>query len=138
MSLQSTRRALRGLLAAIYLAAGVGHLWIPDKFLAITPDWVPAPQAVIFATGVLEIAGALALLSTRWRRLAGIMLALYAVCVFPANIKHALDAGVVWPLPQSWWYHAPRLAFQPVFVWWALFCADVIDWPARKSNPART
>jgi uncharacterized membrane protein len=83
---------------------------------------------------VLEIAGALALLTTRWQRLAGIMLALYAVCVFPANIKHALDATPIWPLPQSWWYHAPRLAFQPVLVWWALYCAGVIDWPARRSN----
>jgi uncharacterized membrane protein len=136
---ERVRGVLRYLLAAVYLVAGAGHLWLPEKFLAITPDWVPAPQIVILATGLLEIAGALALLTRRWRRIAGIMLALYAVCVFPANIKHALDTAPVWPLPQSWWYHAPRLAFQPVFVWWALFCAGVIDWPARRAaTTART
>jgi len=131
---ERVRRVLRSLLAAIYLVAGSAHLWVPEPFLAITPEWVPAPRAVILITGVCEIIGALALLTTRWRRIAGIMLALYAICVFPANIKHALDAGLAWPLPRSWWYHAPRLAFQPVLVWWALFCSGVIDWPARRSN----
>jgi uncharacterized membrane protein len=131
---ERVRRILRYLLATVYLVAGIAHLWVPEKFLTITPDWVPAPHAVILVTGLCEIVGALALLTTRWRRLAGIMLAFYAVCVFPANIKHALDAAPVWPLPQSWWYHAPRLAFQPVFVWWTLFCTGVIDWPARRSG----
>jgi uncharacterized membrane protein len=125
------RTVLRWLLAAIYLAAGVGHLWAPDTFLLIVPGWVPAPRAVILVTGVCEIAGALVLLTQRWRFLAGIALALYAVAVFPANIKHALDHVSLPSIPDSWWYHAPRLAFQPVFVWWALFCAGVIDWPMR-------
>jgi hypothetical protein len=46
----------------------------------------------------------------------GVMLALYAVCVFPANIKHAIDSVQLPQLPTSWWYHAPRLALQPVLV----------------------
>jgi len=36
------------------------------------------------------------------------------------------------PIPDSWWYHAPRLALQPVIAWWALFCAGVTDWPWRR------
>jgi len=36
----------------------------------------------------------------------------------------------------GWGYHAPRLALQPVLVWWALFCAGVVDWPWRGANPA--
>ena len=126
------RTVLRWLLAVLYLAAGIGHLRSPDTFLLIVPDWVPEPRAVILVTGLLEIAGALALLTQRGRRPAGVMLALYAVCVFPANIKHAVEGISIPPIPDSWWYHAPRLAFQPVFVWWALFCAGVIDWPLRK------
>jgi uncharacterized membrane protein len=68
------------------------------------------------------------------RKLAGIMLALYAVCVFPANIKHALYDIQVPGLPSSWWYHAPRLLMQPVLVWWALFCSGAIDWPRRRAG----
>jgi uncharacterized membrane protein len=57
------------------------------------------------------------------------MLALYAICVFPANVKHAFENVQLPQLPSSWWYHGPRLALQPVIVWWALYCGHVISWP---------
>ena len=85
-------------------------------------------------TGLCELAGSFALLTTRWRALAGIMLALYALCVWPANIKHAVDGISLPPIPDTWWYHGPRLAFQPVLIWWALFCSSVIDWPWRPKQ----
>jgi uncharacterized membrane protein len=122
---------MRWIMAGFYTLAGIAHLALTDKFLPIVPDWVPSPRAVVLATGICEIAGSIALLSTRLRRLAGLMLALYAVCVFPANIKHAIAGIHLPPVPDSWWYHGPRLALQPVLVWWALFCAGVIDWPWR-------
>lgn len=127
----AARRVLRIVLAALYLAAGVLHLSDPAPFVRITPDWVPFPREVILLTGACEVAGAVALLVPRLRRLAGAMLALYAVCVLPANVKQAIEGIVVPPIPDTWWYHAPRLAFQPVLVWWALFCAGLIDWPFR-------
>jgi uncharacterized membrane protein YphA (DoxX/SURF4 family) len=93
------------------------------------------PYAVVVATGLCEIVGSIALLTGRLRRLAGVMLAIYAVCVFPANIKHAVEGIHVPSLPQNWWYHGLRLIMQPVLVWWALFCAEVIDWPCWKRSP---
>jgi uncharacterized membrane protein len=125
----TVRAVMRWAMAAFYLAAGIVHLTAPDAFLPIVPHWVPLPHEIVLATGVCEIAGGIALLTRRLRRLAGVMLALYAVCVFPANVKHALDGIHVPPLPDSWWYHGPRLLMQPVLVWWALFCAGVIAWP---------
>jgi uncharacterized membrane protein len=132
----SVRAAPRGVLAAIYLVAGIFHLCTPDVFLLITPDWVPFPHHVILGTGVCEIAGAAGLLTRRLRRAAGIALALYAVCVFPANIKHFTDGVSAGAVQLGWWYHLPRLAFQPVFVWWALFAGEVVNWPFGK--PRRT
>lgn len=133
------RHAMRLLMAVFYIGAGVLHLAAPDPFLLITPEWVPYPHAVIILTGLCEIAGGIGLLTARSRKAAGIMLALYAACVVPANIKHAVDGIAVPGLPQSWWYHGPRLAFQPVLIWWALFCTGVIDWPrqprARSGKP---
>jgi uncharacterized membrane protein len=127
-----TRLAMRLMLAALYAVAGIAHLAIPEAFLPIVPDFVPLPREVILVTGVCELAGAAALLTVRFRRLAGIMFALYALCVWPANIKHAVEHIVLPPIPDSWWYHGPRLALQPVLIWWALVCADVIDWPWRQ------
>ena len=86
------RGALRYLLALIYLVAGVIHIRSPAGFVQITPGWVPAPALVVLVTGLCEIAGAVALaFMPSLRRAAGIGLAVYAVCVFPANINHALN-----------------------------------------------
>lgn len=123
------RHWLRLGLIGLYGVIGAIHLAAPDRFLPIMPDWVPAPRGVVIGTGLCEIAAAFALMTRRLRRAAGIGLALYAVCVFPANVKHALEGIHLPPLPDTWWYHGPRLALQPVLVWWALYATGVIDWP---------
>ncbi len=104
------------------------HVADPRPFLRITPGWVPWPAQVIFLTGLCEIAGAIGLAIPRTRKLAGVMLALYAVCVFPANINHARqDLGSGHGLGMG--YHLPRLLAQPLIVWWALFAGEVTVWP---------
>ena len=130
--LNFVRAVMRWVMAAFYVAAGIAHLVVPDKLLAITPSWVPFAPQVVFVTGLCELAGAVALVTPPWRRWAGFALAAYAICVWPANFKHAID-GVDLPfIASSWLYHGPRLAFQPVLVWWALFSAEIIDWPWRR------
>ena len=124
------RTGLRWLLAAAFAFAGYAHIANPAPFLAITPGWVPFAEDVIFWTGVAEILGALGLLVPRTRRAAGWALTAYTVAVYPANLVHALndlESGAGLPLA----YHLPRLAFQPVIVWWCLFAGGVIDWPFR-------
>ncbi len=130
-----TRTVFRVLLAVFYLLAGIAHLRSPGGFLAITPGWVPYPQQVVALTGICEIAGAIGLITNRFRYAAGIGLAAYAVCVYPANINHAFNNITMSGKALSWWYHGPRLAFQPVFVWWALWVGGVTDWPFRKKMP---
>lgn len=124
------------MLAAFYAFAGVVHIAAPGLFMPVMPDWVPLPREVIIATGVCELFGAAGLITRRWRWWAGVMLALYAVCVYPANIKHAwLDLAVAgdW---STLWYHVPRLPMQPVIIWAALYAGGVIDWPWRRRRTA--
>ena len=133
----SARALARWPLIAVYVAIGLVHLLRTDAMLPIMPGWVPSPRAVIVFTGVCELLGATGLIIPRLRWPAGVMLALYAVCVFPANVHHALDHVHVAGLPSNWRYHGPRLLFQPVFVWWALWAGEVIDWPfARRTEAA--
>ncbi|MDY7098408.1 MAG: DoxX family protein [Pseudomonadota bacterium] len=124
--------ALRWLLGLLYAYAGYAHILRPEPFLTITPDWVPFPEAVVFWTGIAEIAGAIGLLqpfSKPLRQAAGIGLALYALCVWPANINHfamdmaRADGGL------GLGYHVPRMIIQPIVIWLALWCADV---PLRR------
>ena len=124
---------MRWILALLYVAAGIGHLAVPDALLSITPSWVPFAPQVIFLTGVFELAASAALLTrTPLRWWAGITLALYALCVWPANFKHAMDGAPLPYLANRWLYHGPRLALQPVIIWWALYSAGVIDWPWQR------
>ena len=121
---------LRWVLALAYLIAGIAHLKSPAGFLQIAPAWVPYPALVIAFTGLAELAGAVALAAIpRLRKAAGIGLALYAVCVFPANINHAFGHIALGGTQLGWWYHAPRFALQPVLVWLALWTGGVTDWP---------
>jgi uncharacterized membrane protein len=134
--LDRLRLVLRLLLAAIYVGAAALHLGAPDGFLVIMPPGIPFPRDVVLFTGACEMAGAAGLMIPRTRRLAGIMLAIYAVCVWPANIYQAFWHIHAPPLPDSWWYNGPRIAFQPVLVWWALFAGGVVDWPfKRRATP---
>jgi uncharacterized membrane protein len=123
---------MRWVLAAFYSAAGVAHLWAPDQLLAITPSWVPLAPQVIFLTGLFELVASVALVTAPLRRWAGIAMAIYALCVWPANFKHAFEGIDLAYVTSSWLYHGPRLAFQPVILWWALYCAGVIDWPWKR------
>ncbi|MBP6031131.1 MAG: DoxX family protein [Sphingobium sp.] len=125
------RRWSRVIVAALYLITGIVHIAAPRGFLRITPPWVPFAPQVIFLTGIAEVAGALGLIqsiSHDLRKAAGWGLALYAVCVLPANINHmmmdlAANKGL------GWVYHGPRMLLQPVLVWLALWTGHVIEWP---------
>lgn len=130
-----TRSVLRWLLATFYAFAGFFHLSTPAPFLAITPGWVPLPGPVVALTGLAELLGAAGLVQWRsmeLRRAAGFGLALYALCVWPANFQHmALDmARADGGLGLA--YHIPRLAFQPVLVWLALWAGEATEWPFAR------
>ncbi len=133
------RTIARLLLAAIYVGVGIIHLRSPTSFLPIMPGWVPFPREVVLATGIWELVGAALLLWPRPRAQwwGGALMAAYAVAVYPANIKHAMDMVTLGTTTLGWGYHGPRLAFQPVFVWWALWAGRVIDWPFRQTVSER-
>ena len=130
------RTIARYLLIVFYAVAGAAHLIVTDAMVRITPGWVPMPHAIVVATGLCELAGAAALLTPRYRRAAGWAFAAYAVCVYPANVNHAVhDLGLGTGLPLA--YHGPRLLLQPVIVWWALWATRIVDWPFGRGATRR-
>lgn len=137
MKRETPRKVVRLLLGAAYVAAGVLHLASPAPFLSIVPGWVPAPATVVALTGVAEIAGAIGLVqpfAPSLRRLAGWGLAAYALCVWPANVQHMLIDMAKPDHGLGLGYHIPRLAFQPVFIWAALWASGVIHWPFARRH----
>ena len=49
-------------LAALLAVAGVAHFLVFDSFLLLVPSWMPWPSAIVWVTGVAEVACAAALL----------------------------------------------------------------------------
>ena len=114
------------------LCAGFIHLQSPDAFLPMMLLGARAPEGYSDHRRVRNCrrtwTGAR---SFRWW--AAVMLALYAVCVFPANIKHAFENVQLPQLPSSWWYHGPRLALQPV-ICGGRSIAGTISWPFGRGR----
>lgn len=114
------RKAARLLLAAFFALAGIAHFAYADALARIVPPFIPAPVRVVQLTGFAELVGAIGLLTRRFRRAAGIALALYCLCVWPANFYHTLlDWRSGTGLPMA--YHALRLPLQPLLIAWCLW-----------------
>lgn len=84
------RRIARILLAIFFFAAGVMHFLADDAFAKIVPPPVPMKVEIVWATGVMELCFAAALLVGRRLRDVGRALSLYLLAVLPANIYMAL------------------------------------------------
>jgi uncharacterized membrane protein len=98
-----------------FIVGGVGHFVLTPTFVSIVPPHVPFPLEMVYITGVLEIAGALALLYKPLRHFAGLCLIGLTICVTPVHIQMLIEADKYEALgPALLW---ARLLFQPVLIW---------------------
>jgi uncharacterized membrane protein len=116
------RAALRWILAALMVVAGVAHFATPEPFVRIVPAWLPFPLALVLVSGVFEILGGVGLLVRRTRRAASYGLAALYLAVFPANLNqalHQISFDGVTPIPPVMLWG--RLPLQILFIAWALW-----------------
>lgn len=120
-ALASWAAAARDGLAVTLLFTASAHFTpMKEDLIRMMPKWVPRPRAVVFFTGLCEIAGAIGLVIPATRSAAGIALILFFIAVLPANI-HAARAGVTLrgrPATPLWL----RLPMQILFIvlaWWS-------------------
>jgi uncharacterized membrane protein len=80
----------RAALALMFLFTATAHFnRMKDDLIRMVPPSFPNPRALVLATGVLEILGAVGLLVPATRRLAAWGLALMLIALFPANVSAA-------------------------------------------------
>ena len=92
------------------------HFVRPRPFEAIVPPALPAPRALVYASGAAEVAGGIGLLVPRLRRAAGLGLVALLLAVFPANVWMAREAGRFRRVPA--WALWARLPLQFVLIGW--------------------
>lgn len=121
-SAQLVRTIARWVLAAFLGFAGVNHFTNAEEFLAQVPAWIPAPEAAVAVSGVVEIVLALALVAVGRRRAAvGWSTAAFFVLVFPGNVSQLVTGTDAFGLDSDA-ARAVRLLLQPVLVVWAVWC----------------
>jgi uncharacterized membrane protein len=123
--LQRLKRPLLYLMAPAYVVAGVLHFVVPELYVQIVPPVFPAALALVYLSGLAEIAVGLGLLLPRTRRLAAWATVALLVAVFPANVYVATHGVVVDGLPgggdPSELVRWGRLPLQGVLILWALW-----------------
>lgn len=120
--------ALRILLGAFMLFAGIGHLtWSRTEFLAQVPNWVPLEgDLVVLLSGVVEVVlGFSMVFLSRYKIIVGITLATFYVLIFPGNIAQYLNHTNGFGLDTDS-ARLIRLFFQPVLVLWALWSTGAL------------
>src|ERR1017187_759383 len=98
-SVRTTMRRIRDLAGPFFVFAGVMHFVIPKTYRRIMPPYVPAPEAMVYASGVAEIAGGAGLMLKSSRRAAGWWLIGTLIAVFPANLHMALHPDEYHEIP---------------------------------------
>jgi uncharacterized membrane protein len=133
------RMALRHGMAGGFILSGIDHFVnTQTRYVPMLPAFLaPYGVALVYGTGVTELAGALGLIVPlavyyrlglpNLRQWAGIGIALMLAGLMVANINIAIQASRGAQLTFEAWTYWLRLLFQPLFMLWALYAAGVIN-----------
>src|SRR5580704_7245766 len=70
----------------VFAFTGIGHFIKNRAMCQMLPAWVPARVAMIYITGVFELAGAVAVLIPSLSRRTGIVLCMFLILILPSNV----------------------------------------------------
>lgn len=124
----------RWFLAVFFMVAGVNHFISPAIYLGIMPPALPWPLALVYVSGVAEVAGGVGVLIPALRRWAAWGLIALLVAVFPANIYAACHGMVINGHSVPTWVLWLRLPFQVLFIAWVYLSCLCPGTPKRGTR----
>jgi len=123
--LRRLKQPLRYVLGVGLIIAGVLHFVVPELYVQIIPPFFPAPLALVYLSGVVEIAVGIGLLVDRTQQYAAWATVALLIAIFPANIYMATHGVVIEGMPgggdPSELVRWGRLPLQGVLIGWALW-----------------
>jgi uncharacterized membrane protein len=108
------------LLGVFFIFGGVNHFRVPDFYLKIMPDYIPAHAFVVQLSGVTEVIAGIMLLVPATSVWGAWFIVAHLVVFFTVHfwmIQHAEDRYSDVPLALLWF----RIVLQVVFIVWALW-----------------
>ena len=120
-ALSTWQACARDGLSLMLIFTGISHFtFMKEDFVRMMPPSIPWPRAIVYFTGVREIAGAVGLLIPELRRAASYALIAFFIAVLPANI-HAARAGVTLrgKPATSLWLRIPMQVLFIVIAFWS-------------------
>lgn len=135
-----TAKAARMSMAVMLLFTALGHFLFAEGMAMMIPDLFPFKLALVYLTGILEIAAAVGLHIPRFRKLTAWLLILFFVMVLPANIQAAIEqinyqTGTFdgHNLVYLWF----RIPLQLLFIGWVYFSSiKALKYKNRSGTPA--
>jgi uncharacterized membrane protein len=109
---------LRFACGPFFVVAGALHFVKPKVYEAIVPPYLPAPEALVYLSGVAEIGGGIGLMLPATRRRAGWWLIATLLAVFPANLHMAQHPERYPKVPGGETALKARLPLQAVLIAW--------------------
>ena len=109
------------LLILLYVGAGINHFVNPDFYMSIMPPYIPAHRLMVGLSGIAEVLLGLALIPSKTRRIAAILICVMLVVFIPVHIfmlEQAYTVEGVRVSVQAAWF---RLLLQPLGIIWALW-----------------
>ena len=102
------------LMSIFYISIGIKHFTNVEWFIQIMPPYLPLHKELVYLSGIFEITLGISLVVKKTRRIAGWVLILLLIAVFPANIYLAQTHGAALnTTPLIAW---GRLPFQAAFI----------------------
>jgi uncharacterized membrane protein len=130
----TAQNVFRIILSLFMISAAIGHLTFQrTEFQAQVPNWFPVSKDLtVILSGIVEAGFGLALLVWKKERVKiGIGLAIFYVFIFPGNIAQYLNHTNAFGLNTDN-ARLARLFFQPVLIFWALWCTGALRYLKAK------
>ncbi|MGV3586187.1 MAG: DoxX family membrane protein [Adhaeribacter sp.] len=111
-------------MCAMLLFTGTSHFYLIKGMVLTMPDFLPAKEALVYFTGILEILFGIGLLFEPTRRITSLLLLLFLLAVLPANIVATLkhvdipSATYTGPDVNYLWFRIPLQLFFMAWVYY--------------------
>lgn len=105
-------------MACFYIVAGLNHFRDPTAYLWIMPPYLPYPEFLNYASGLIEILLGILLFFQNSRRLAAYGVIALLIAILPAHI-YMLEAHATLFKEIPLWLLWARLPLQLVLMAWA-------------------